>query len=113
MLEVARRLQMGALFSMSVAKADLLRNQSVFRGTNMTEKKSVTVHYENGHLYVSAALSEEKDVTVVLVSLDGQEILGIQSAVWKEDDKTAVAEFEVEQLKEKYEIYVDVRDKLR
>ena len=109
MLEVAQRLQMGALLAMSVAKTDFLKKQSVVRGDEVNEEKQVTVCYENGNVYVSVALSEEKDVTVVLASVDGKEAPVMQCAVWQEEKNVAVAEFKVEQLEEKYEIYVDIR----
>ena len=111
MLEVAQRLQMGALFAMSASKADLLRRQSVARGDEVNEGKQVTVCYKSGRVCVSVALSEEKDVMVVLASGDTKEAPIMQKAVWHEERKVAVAEFEVEQLDEKYEIYVDIRDK--
>lgn len=111
MLEVARRLQMGAVLAMSVGKAELLKKQSVARGTDMAYGRSVTVHHEKGHLYVSVVLSEEKDVTVVLVPAAGKEAPKMQSAIWQEEQKVAIAEFKVNNLEEKYEIYVDIQDK--
>lgn len=108
MLEVARRLQMGVLLAVSASKADFLKKQSVVRGDEVSEEKQVTVSYESGRVCVSVALSEEKDVTVVLASVDSKEVPRMQCAVWQEEKKTAVAEFEVEQLEEKYEIYVDI-----
>jgi len=108
MLEVAQRLQMGALFAMSASKADLLRRQSVTRGDEAIQGKQVTVCYESGRVCVSVALLEEKEVTVVLAPVDVKVAPIVQSAVWQEEQKVAVAEFEVEQLEEKYDIYVDI-----
>ena len=110
MLEVAQRLQMGALLAVSVAKADFLKKQSVFRGEETTEQKTVSVRYDNDCIYVTVALSEEKDVTVVLASVDGKEAPRMQCAVWQEENKTALAEFKVDMLKDDYEIYVDIKE---
>lgn len=109
MLEVARRLQMGMLLAVSASKADFLRKQSVVRGDEANQEKQVTVSCESGRVCVSVALSEEKDVTVVLVPSDGKEAPRMQCAVWQEECKTAVAEFEVDKLKDDYEIYVDIK----
>lgn len=108
MLEVARRLKIGAFLAMSASKTDLLRKQSVVRSDEINEKKQITVCYESGHIRVSVALPEEKDVTVVLVPKDGKEAPGMQCAVWHEEQKVAVAEFEVDKLKDDYEIYISV-----
>ena len=110
MLEVAQRLQIGAMLAVSASKADLLRKQSISRGADRKEEKQVTVSYENGHVSVSVALSEEKDVTVVLTSGDGKKAPVMQEAVWQETEKVAVAEFKVDMLNDNYEIYVDIRD---
>jgi len=111
MLEVAQRLQAGAVLAMSVSKEDVLKKQSVARGNEIGEEKQITVCYKDGAVCVSVALSEGKDVTVVLASVDGKEAPIMQKAVWQEEQKAAVAEFKVEQLEEKYEIYIDIENK--
>ena len=111
MLEVAGRLQMGALLAVKVSKEDFLRKQSVSRGTEGCGLETVSVQYEKGKACVSVSLPEEKKVTVILSSTDVKSVPCVKEATWYETKKIAVAEFDVERLESAYEIYVDMQDK--
>lgn len=108
MLEVARQLKLGALLTMSTTKAEILRGRSVARGEACL-KRTVHISYHDGVLGVIVELSKPADVAVVLAQPDKMEAKPwIKMAEWQEECQYAVAEFEVGELAENYEIYVDV-----
>lgn len=110
MKEVAKRLQTGLLMALSASKTEILRGRSVVRGEE-SEKRPVSVSYEDGILYIIVELEKEADVVVVLVCHDKKDAKPeMKKAVWQEESKVAVAEFEVGELGENYEAFVDIQD---
>lgn len=110
MKEVAKRLQMGMLIALSASKTELLRGRSVARGEE-NEQYPASASYEEGILYITIELEKEADVAVVLVCHDEKDAKPeMKKAVWQEERKVAVAEFEVGELGENYEAFVDIQD---
>lgn len=108
MAEVARRLEQGLLRVVSVAKADFVKVQAASRSGDSTEQKPVTVHYEEGKASVTVRCRKQADVTVILVPVKEKDAeIMVSKAVWCEEKGVAEATFEIAQLEERYEIYVD------
>lgn len=108
MLEVARQLRLGALLTMYTTKAEILRGRSVARGEESAER-TVQVSYNDGVLSVMVGLSKPADVVVVLTQPDKTDAPPwVEMARWQEEEQLAIAEFEVGELAENYEIYVEV-----
>jgi len=123
MKEVIERLKMGLLPMIMLQKADFLKYKSVMRGENESSVNAITtklgtvvsdagirVRYARPKMYVSVPCGPEETVTVIVAL---QEEMGVTSfmavATKLEAEGVAIAEFEVEELGEKYEIYVDVQ----
>ena len=106
--EVALRLEQGLLLAVSVAKADFLKVQAASRSSESTEKKPVTVQYEKGKATVAVQCEKQADVTVILVPAKEKnaEIM-VAEAKWQEEKGLAIAVFEIAQLEEYYDIYID------
>ena len=108
MAEVAARLEQGLLLAVSVAKADFLKVQGALRSGDGTEQKPVTVHYEEGKASVAVRCEKQADVTVILVPTEEKDAeIMVAKAEWNEEEGLAVAVFELAQLEDGYEIYVD------
>ena len=70
----------------------------------------IRVRYEDPKMYVTIPCSPEQTVTVILALQEEQGVKSLLStATWSEADDVAIAEFEVVDLGEKYEIYVDIQ----
>lgn len=110
MLEVAKCLQMGMLMALSTSKTELVRGRSVARGEE-DEKRPANAYYEDGALYITVKLEKEADVAVVLICHDTEDAQPeMKKAIWDEERKEAVAVFEVAELGENYEAFVDIQD---
>ena len=110
MMEVAKRLQMGMLMALSASKTELVRGRSVARGGE-DEKRPANAYYEDGILYITVKLEKEADVAVVLVCHDTKDAQPeMKKAKWDAERKEAVAAFEIAELGEKYEAFVDIQD---
>lgn len=108
MAEVARRLEQGLLLAVSVAKADFLRVQAASRSSEDAEQKPVTVHYEGGKASVAVRCEQQADVTVILVPIKERDAeIMVAKAEWDQEKGLAIAVFEIAQLEDCYEIYVD------
>lgn len=108
MTEVAKRLEMGLLLAVSVARADFLKVQAVSRSNESAGNKPVTVHYEKGKAIVEVQCGKQAEVTVILVPVKEKDAgIMVAEAKWCEEKELSIAEFEIEQLEEYYEIYVD------
>ncbi len=107
MAEVARRLEQGLLLAVSVAKTDFVKVQAASRSSDSTEQK-VTVHYEEGKASVTVQCEKQADVTVILVPTKEKDAeIMVEEAKWYEEKGLAIATFEIAQLEEGYEIYID------
>ena len=108
MAEIAARLEQGLLLAISVAKADFMKVQAASRSSAGMEQRAVTVHYEEGKAIVTVRCEKQADVTVILVPIKEKDAeIMVAKAEWCEEKGLAIAEFEIAQLEERYEIYVD------
>lgn len=116
MRTVIALLNAGRAESMLLYKKDLLRRQVMTRGSEDTSavKESgqkatkVCAEYTQGHIRVKVFYREAQDFTVILVpeggAAKGQPI--VEQAVWSEQEKAAVAEFETQLSEDEYRIYL-------
>ncbi|MBQ7955324.1 MAG: hypothetical protein IJ282_06195 [Lachnospiraceae bacterium] len=111
MAEIAGRLEQGLLKQISVAKADFIKVQAAVRSSDSEEQKPVTVHYEEGKASVTVRCKKQADVTVILVPVKEKDAkIMVATAKWDEKKGLAQATFEIAQLEECYEIYVDEKE---
>lgn len=108
MLEVAKRMRLGMLMNISASKADFFRAKTVSRGKEEIQQSSVTLRYEKGRASVIVSCQEKTDATVIMVNNEDNNEPLIAKAEWNEEQQAAVAEFDIEQLADKYEIFVDI-----